>query len=138
MMPNTTNENLPSSAILLPPTDDPDADIEQEITTTSFDLHSGSRSSSGSFSITGTEVDAERSSTLPISRVDQEATNNPSADGVKETGIKLTGYRLLNIGVIFTFGTAKVILSCLGETIVPNALEWVLGVLFTLWLALFH
>ena len=138
MMPNTTNENLPSSAILLPPTDDPDADIEQEITTTSFDLHSGSRGSSGSFSITGTEVDAERSSTLPISRVDQEATNSLSADGVKETGIKLTGYRLLNIGVIFIFGTAKVILSCFGETIVPNALEWVLGVLFTLWLALFR
>ena len=138
MMPNTTNENLPSSAILLPPTDDHDADIEQENTTTSFDLHSGSRGSSGSFSITGTEVDAERSSTLPISRVDQEATDSPSADGIEENGIKLTGYRLVNIGVIFVFGTAKVILSCFGETIVPNALEWVLGVLFTLWLALFH
>ena len=138
MMPNTTNENLPTSAILLPLTDDPDADIEQEITTTSFDLHSGSRSSSGSFSIVGTEVDAERSSTPPILRVDQEATDSPSADGIEENGIKLTGYRLVNIGVIFVFGTAKVILSCFGETIVPNALEWVLGVLFTLWLALFH
>lgn len=51
---------------------------------------------------------------------------------VERTRVKLTGYRLLNIGVVFTFGTVKVVLSCLGESVTPNALDWFLGVFFTL------
>jgi hypothetical protein len=47
--------------------------------------------------------------------------------------VKLTGYRLLNILVIFTIGLVKFILSLKGHSISPTGLEWAGGlVLITL------
>ncbi|TCD62018.1 hypothetical protein EIP91_007613 [Steccherinum ochraceum] len=52
----------------------------------------------------------------------------------KETGslrssrVSLTGYRLLNLGLIIGIGTAKAILVAQGHSVAPSVLEWVLGV----------
>jgi hypothetical protein len=42
-------------------------------------------------------------------------------------GIKLTGYRLLNMIVLLGFGLAKFILSLQGQSVAPTGLEWVAG-----------
>jgi len=42
-------------------------------------------------------------------------------------GVKLTGYRLLNLVVILTIGVAKFILSLQGQSVAPTGLEWVGG-----------
>jgi len=41
--------------------------------------------------------------------------------------VRLTGYRLLNIVVIFTIGVAKLILSLNGQSIAPTGLEYAGG-----------
>jgi len=55
--------------------------------------------------------------------------------------VKLTGYRLLNMLALITFGLAKSILSYEGYSVAPNTLDWVLGVvlgLFLYWLGLYE
>lgn len=46
--------------------------------------------------------------------------------------VALTGYRLLNIAVVFIIGTVKAVLTLYGYSIVPTAFEWVIGVLFAI------
>ncbi len=48
-------------------------------------------------------------------------------------GIKLTGYRLLNMGVVFGFGLTKAILTYVGQSTVPATLDWVSGALLVVW-----
>jgi len=55
--------------------------------------------------------------------------------------VKLTGYRLLNILVIFTIGLAKFILSLKGRSIAPTVLEWAGGSVLTIllyWIGLYE
>jgi len=49
-------------------------------------------------------------------------------------GVKLTGYRLLNIAVMFTIGVAKFILSLKGQSIAPTGLEYAGGSVLAIWL----
>jgi hypothetical protein len=46
--------------------------------------------------------------------------------------VKLTGYRLLNILVIFAIGLAKFILSLEGQSVAPTGLEWAGGSVLTI------
>jgi len=46
--------------------------------------------------------------------------------------VKLTGYHLLNITVITSFGTDKAVLSYQGQSVVPTTLDWILGVVFSI------
>ena len=46
--------------------------------------------------------------------------------------VALTGYRLLNISLIFSIGTAKAILVSQGQSVTPSVLEWVLGVVLAI------
>jgi len=55
--------------------------------------------------------------------------------------VKLTGYRLLNILVIFTIGLAKFILSLEGRSVTPTGLEWAGGSVLTIllyWIGLYE
>ncbi|KAH9956194.1 hypothetical protein BC827DRAFT_1157903 [Russula dissimulans] len=55
--------------------------------------------------------------------------------------VKFTGYRLLNILVIFTIGLAKFILSLKGQSIAPTVLEWAGGSVLTIllyWIGLYE
>lgn len=42
-------------------------------------------------------------------------------------GVKLTGYRLLNMSVVFTFGMVKAILTYMGQSAMPTTLDWIGG-----------
>ncbi len=44
-------------------------------------------------------------------------------------GVKLTGYRLLNMTTVFSFGIAKGILTYMGQSTAPTTLDWVAGAL---------
>jgi hypothetical protein len=44
-------------------------------------------------------------------------------------GVKLTGYRLLNMMTVFSFGITKGILAYLGQSTAPTTLDWVSGAL---------
>jgi len=44
-------------------------------------------------------------------------------------GVKLTGYRLLNMSVMFTFGMSKAILTYMGRSAMPTTLELIGGTL---------
>ena len=48
-------------------------------------------------------------------------------------GVKLTGYRLLNMGVVFAFGLTKAILTYMGQSAVPTTLDWVSGAFLAVW-----
>jgi len=55
--------------------------------------------------------------------------------------VKLTGYRLLTIIVIASFGTAKAVLAFRGKSASPTALDWWMGVFCTIglwWLGLYE
>ncbi|KAF8260542.1 hypothetical protein EI94DRAFT_1748173 [Lactarius quietus] len=56
-------------------------------------------------------------------------------------GVKLTGYRLLFIATVFSFGTVKGILTYMGQSIAPNTLDWVSGTLLAVvlyWIGLYE
>ncbi|KAI0263238.1 hypothetical protein BC834DRAFT_324666 [Gloeopeniophorella convolvens] len=56
-------------------------------------------------------------------------------------GIKLTGYRLLNIIVLIAVGLAKFILSLKGQSATPTGLEWMAGSILAAilyWLGLYE
>jgi len=56
-------------------------------------------------------------------------------------GVKLTGYRLLNIVLIFSIGVAKAVLTYQGKSTAPTTLDWVLGVLLAIilyWLGIYE
>ena len=44
-------------------------------------------------------------------------------------GVKLTGYRLLNMTTVFSFGIIKAILTYMGQSTAPTTLDWVSGAL---------
>jgi len=46
-------------------------------------------------------------------------------------GVKLTGYRLLNMSVIFDFCLAKAILTYMGQSVAPTTLDLVAGGVLT-------
>lgn len=46
--------------------------------------------------------------------------------------VKLTGYRLLTMTVITTFGTVKAVLAYRGDSVAPNTLDWFIGVFITI------
>jgi len=41
--------------------------------------------------------------------------------------VKLTGYRLLNMNAVFTFGMTKAILTYMGRSAMPTTLDWIGG-----------
>ena len=41
--------------------------------------------------------------------------------------VKLTGYRLVTMATVFSFGTVKAILTYTGQSITPTTLDWVSG-----------
>ena len=47
-------------------------------------------------------------------------------------GVKLTGYRLLNVGVILVFGVTEASLAHCGQSLAPTTLDWVAGALLVL------
>ena len=47
-------------------------------------------------------------------------------------GVRLTGYRLLNVGVILVFGVIEVSLAYCGQSLAPTTLDWVAGALLVL------
>jgi len=42
-------------------------------------------------------------------------------------GVKITGYRVLNMSVVFAFGLTKGILTYMGQSAAPTTLDWVSG-----------
>ncbi|KAI9459827.1 hypothetical protein F5148DRAFT_274400 [Russula earlei] len=56
-------------------------------------------------------------------------------------GVKLTGYRLLNMSVVFLFGLTKAILTYMGQSAAPTTLDWILGsflAVFLYWIGLYE
>lgn len=67
---------------------------------------------------------------------DKESGHDGSYDGWADIdamppplGVKLTGYRLLNMMTVFSFGVTKGILAYMGKSIAPTTLDWVSGTL---------
>jgi len=58
---------------------------------------------------------------------DLDDDDDEDASPPSPLGVKLTGYRLLNIVVVFTIGLAKFILSLKGRSITPTGLEYAGG-----------
>ena len=56
----------------------------------------------------------------------QESTSH-SDDQPPPLGVELTGYRLLNMSVVFAFGLANGILTYMGHSTMPTTLYWVSG-----------
>ena len=56
--------------------------------------------------------------------VDVDATPLP-------LGVKLTGYRLVFMTTVFSFGIVKTILTYKGQSIAPTTLDWVAGTFMT-------
>lgn len=56
------------------------------------------------------------------------AVLNAEATIPPDRRVPLTAYRLLNISVIVSIGTAKAVLAAQGKSVAPTVLEWVLGV----------
>jgi hypothetical protein len=54
-------------------------------------------------------------------------TNNACDEGQPPLGVKLTGYRLLNVAVMLAFGIAKAISSYSGGSAIPTTLDFVSG-----------
>ena len=47
-------------------------------------------------------------------------------------GVKLTGYRLVFMTIVFSFGTVESILAYKGQSIAPTTLDWVSGTFLTI------
>jgi len=99
-------------------------------------------SSSFSESIRLRSLSSGRSVQLAIS--DQEEHSDDRAAGMDTTpplGVKLTGYRLVFMTTVFSFGTIKTILTYMGQSIAPTTLDWVSGTLLTIalyWISLYE
>ena len=55
-----------------------------------------------------------------------------SSRRARKATVKLTGYRLLNMATIFTFGMVKAILTYLGQSAAPTTIDWIAGVVLTI------
>jgi len=105
----------------------------------------GRTSSSFSESVSLEMLSSDRSTGLTAS--DQEEHHdgdNDSADVDKTPpplGVKLTGYRLLNMTTVSSFGITKGILTYLGQSTAPTTLDWVSGTLLAVvlyWVGLYE
>jgi hypothetical protein len=63
----------------------------------------------------------------PPGSADPDNPEQNEVDGQLPLGVKLTGYRSLNLAVLLAFGLSKFILSLRGQSVAPNALDWVAG-----------
>ena len=66
---------------------------------------------------------------LPVEVPDIRGDNQQD---IPPLGVKLTGYRLLNISVILAFGISKAVFAYRGQSVVPTTLEWVAGTFLAL------
>ncbi|KAN0127279.1 hypothetical protein V8E53_014883 [Lactarius tabidus] len=80
-----------------------------------------------------------------LSASDQEGHGDDhSADmdaALPPLGVKLTGYRLLNMTTVFSFGIIKGILTYIGQSTAPTTLDWVSGALLAVmlyWIGLYE
>ena len=64
----------------------------------------------------------------------EEHDNDRSADATTPPplGVKLTGYRLVFMTTLFSFGAVKSILAYKGQSIAPTTLDWVSGTLLAI------
>ena len=64
---------------------------------------------------------------------EQENDNDRSTDVSVDVRpeVKLTGYRLVFMATLLSFGTRKAILTYMGQSISPTTLEWVAGMFLT-------
>jgi len=73
--------------------------------------------------------------------LDDPEEDDEAHDAPLSLRVKLTGYRLLNILIIFTIGLAKFILSLNGQSVAPTGLEWAGGSVLTIvlyWIGLYE
>jgi hypothetical protein len=77
----------------------------------------------------GGDDESPRSSRLLLVEVADSDTQGEGRQELPPLGVKLTGYRLLNISVILAFGIAKVVtvFAYCGRTVIPTTPEWVAG-----------
>lgn len=68
---------------------------------------------------------------IAMTALSPSATPGPSRSSALQWPI-LTGYRLLVIFATFGYGTAKAILASHGKTLMPQTMEWVIGIIVTL------
>jgi|SRR5712671_5624206 len=97
----------------LPPAPDPSTDFE----------HIELQALPASFPVATTEPLPGNTNT----NADPDDLEENDEDAQLPLGVKLTGYRLLNLVVIFTIGGAKFILSLQGKSVAPTGLEWAGG-----------
>ncbi|KAH9034191.1 hypothetical protein EDB85DRAFT_1020965 [Lactarius pseudohatsudake] len=78
-------------------------------------------------------------------RCDQEEYGDDFSAGVDAAlpplGVNLTGYRLLNMTIVFSFGIIKGILTYMGQSTAPTTLDWVGGALLAValyWVGLYE
>jgi hypothetical protein len=86
---------------------------------------------------TGTDVEHVELQVLPagLPATVEPPPGNGDADNTEENevdtppplGVKLTGYRLLNLVVLLAFGAAKFVLSLQGQSVAPTGLDWISG-----------
>ena len=63
----------------------------------------------------------------------EEHGDDYSADTTPPSlGVKLTGYRLVFVTTVLSFGTIKTILTYMGQTKTPTTLDWVSGTFLTI------
>ena len=101
------------------------ADLEQS---EPRDSESGPRSNpvtdTTNFKLGGDGVSPRPSRLLPVEVMDTQGENQQE---FLPLGVKLTGYRLLNISVILAFGISKAVFAYRGQSVIPMTLEWVAG-----------
>lgn len=100
---------------------------------------------SSSFSESGSPgaLPSRRGAGLSVS--DQEGHGDDHAADMDAAlpplGVKLTGYRLLNMTTVFSFGIIKGILTYMGQSTAPTTLDWVSGALLAVmlyWIGLYE
>ncbi|KAI0246435.1 hypothetical protein BJV78DRAFT_150310 [Lactifluus subvellereus] len=64
---------------------------------------------------------------VPDIRVEQEQHIRPDPNERPLLGVKLTGYRLVNMSLILAFGISNAVCTCLGQSVTPTTLDWVVG-----------
>ncbi|KAF8460710.1 hypothetical protein DFH94DRAFT_123393 [Russula ochroleuca] len=74
--------------------------------------------------------------------LESPSRHESTSDGLPPPlGVKLTGYRLLNMSVVFVFGLTKAILTYMGWSVMPTTLDWVSGAFLAVclyWIGLYE
>ncbi|KAI0247203.1 hypothetical protein BJV78DRAFT_952521 [Lactifluus subvellereus] len=77
----------------------------------------------------------------PPGNADPDDLEENEVDAPPPLGVKLTGYRLLNLAVLLAFGVAKFVLSLQGQSVAPTGLDWIAGSMLTAilyWIGLYE